>query len=401
MKILMLTPYLPFPLFSGGQIRTYNLLKNLSKKHTITLFSLIKNTDELKYVSELEQYCSEIRVFKRSEKPFTLKNIFRAGTSPYPFLVVRNLVPEVKSAVSEAIKQQSFDVIHAETFYMMPNIPRTKIPVILVEQTIEYLGYESYARSSKLWPIKPLLYFDIFRIKYWEEYFWKNSSRLIAMSDQDRTFMTKTCANVPQIDVVENGIDQAFFEQKKKKQTKQPTVLSVGTFKWLPNIEAVKYLLTDIWPRIQTSIPTAQLRIVGHSPTKEIIAMAEKMHNVSVDGNVADIRDAYAEADVLIAPVLSGKGTRYKVLEAMATETPVVGTPLAVEGLDLQNEKHALIASGADSLAEATVRLLKDAPLRKKLAQHAKQYVSQSFDWKLIASKLNSIYEDVATKSTT
>ena len=85
MKILMLTPYLPYPLLSGGQIRTYNLLKKLSNKHQITLFAMIKNEEEKQYVSELEKYCHKVRVFKRSEKPFTIKNIFKTAFSGFPF----------------------------------------------------------------------------------------------------------------------------------------------------------------------------------------------------------------------------------------------------------------------------------------------------------------------------
>ena len=96
MKILMLTPYLPYPLLSGGQIRTYNLLKNLSKKHQITLFSLIKDDAERQYLKELEKFCSEVRVFKRTQSPWAIRNILLAGFSPYPFVVTRNLVSETK-----------------------------------------------------------------------------------------------------------------------------------------------------------------------------------------------------------------------------------------------------------------------------------------------------------------
>ena len=101
MKILMLTPYLPYPLLSGGQIRTYNLLKKLANKHDVTLFSLIKNEEEKKYIPELKKYCEKVRVFKRSEKPFTLNNIFKTAFSTYPFLVMRNHAPQIITAVEE------------------------------------------------------------------------------------------------------------------------------------------------------------------------------------------------------------------------------------------------------------------------------------------------------------
>jgi len=120
MKILMLTPYLPYPLLSGGQIRTYNLLKILSQKHEITLFALIKEESERQYLSELEKYCTKVKLFKRSKKPFTLKNILRTAISPYPFLVIRNYVSQVIGAVQAELASEHYDLIHAETFYMMP-----------------------------------------------------------------------------------------------------------------------------------------------------------------------------------------------------------------------------------------------------------------------------------------
>src|SRR5690606_13354745 len=121
MRILMLTPYLPYPLLSGGQIRTYNLLKKLAKTHDVTLFALIKEESERQYIPELEKYCRKVQVFKRSQKPFTLRNILKTGFSSYPFLVIRNFTPETKKAVSKELAQTHYDLIHAETFYMMPN----------------------------------------------------------------------------------------------------------------------------------------------------------------------------------------------------------------------------------------------------------------------------------------
>ncbi|HZZ98417.1 MAG TPA: glycosyltransferase family 4 protein [Candidatus Saccharimonadia bacterium] len=399
MKILMLTPYLPYPLFSGGQIRTYNLLKNLSKTHDITLFSLIKEESERQYVQELEKYCTKVRVFRRSKTPFTLRNVLRAGFSLSPFLVIRNFVDEVIHAVKKELQSEHYDLIHAETFYMMPNIPRTDTPVLLVEQTIEYLGYLSYAKSTRFWPVKPLLYIDIFKIRYWEEYFWRVCARLVVMSDNDRQFMLRTTKNpLPKIDVVENGVDVEYFKQTRKHLPKEPTVLFVGTFKWLPNIEAVKFLIEEIWPLIHAKSPTAKLHIVGNSPTADVLQMAQQNPDITISGNIDDIRDAYAGAHVLLAPVFSGKGTRYKVLEALATGTPVVGTKLAVEGIKIEPGVHALIANTAQGLADETVKVLRDTALRERLAANGEKLVFQQYGWDKISKKLDAIYSQLGER---
>ena len=351
MKILMLTPYLPYPLLSGGQIRTYNLLKNLSSKHEITLFALTKDKSERQYLPELEKFCVKIRLFERTFSPWHLKNILRAGFTLFPFLVTRNLVDETKKAVEKEISENKYDLIHAETFYMMPNIPKTDTPVILVEQTIEDMVYQSFASKSKILPIKPLLYIDIQKIKYWEKYYWKSCSHLITMSEEDKDYIQSVAPSVKNIDVVANGVDSQWFTQIRKKLPSRPTILSVGTFKWLPNVEAVEFLVEKVWSLIKEKIPHAQLWIVGNNPTQKIFGYARKDVSIKVTGGISDIRDAYARAHVLLAPVFSGKGTRYKILEALATGTPIVATSTALEGLNITPGKQALVANTALEMA--------------------------------------------------
>lgn len=395
----MLTPYLPYPLVSGGQIRTYNLLKNLSKKHKITLYALIKEERERQYIKYLEPFCSKIRVFKRSTKPFTLKNIFKAGFSLYPFVVTRNLVPETIEAVKNELASQKYDLIHAETFYMMPNIPKTDIPIILVEQTIEHLGYQSYAHSSKLWFLKPFLYIDIAKIKYWENYYWRYCNKLITMSQNDREYIMQENPAVKDVDVVANGVDTDYFDKVKKTLPTKPTILFVGTFYWLPNVQAVKYLATEIWPIIRRKFPEAHLHVVGFRPTKEIQSY-NRLPHVKVSGSIKDIRQAYAKAHLLLAPVKWGKGTRYKILEAMATKTPIVATPLAVEGINgLEVDKHVFIGDTAEELADATIKVLKDAKLQKRLADNSYHLVTKNYNWQAISKDLDRLYSEVGKKN--
>jgi glycosyltransferase involved in cell wall biosynthesis len=392
MKVLMLTPYLPYPLVSGGQIRTYNLLKHLSRHHDITLFSLIKDDSERSHLKELQKYCQKIVLFKRTKNPFVLRNILLAGFSPYPFVVTRNLPLGMKRAVQSELIDSKYDLIHAETFYMMPNIPGTKVPIILAEQTIEYLGYQDYMKKANV-IVRPLLMIDIAKIKYWERYFWKKADKLITMSEDDKRFIEQELGKGTNTSVVANGVDLEFFSAVKKNLPQNPTVLFVGTFKWLPNIEAVAEIVNKIWPLILQSLPSAKLKIVGFSPTDKIKAYAND-HSIEVLGGIDDIRYAFATAHVLLAPIRSGKGTRYKVLEAMITGTPVVATTLAAEGLDLQNGRDVLIADTTRGLADATVRLLKDPELQRKLSQAGQQLVRHGYSWDTISKELDKVYKE-------
>jgi glycosyltransferase involved in cell wall biosynthesis len=392
MKVLMLTPYLPYPLVSGGQIRTYNLLKHLSKHHDITLFSLIKDEAEREHLSELQKYCKKITLFKRTKNPFVPRNILLAGFSTYPFVVTRNLPLGMKQAVQNELKHGKYDLIHAETFYMMPNIPSTNIPIILAEQTIEYLGYQDYMKKAN--PIlRPLLAIDIAKIKYWERYFWGVADKLITMSSEDKQFIERELGKTTNTSVVANGVDLDFFSAVKKNLPKDPTVLFVGTFKWLPNIEAVEEIVKKIWPMIIKELPNAKLKIVGFSPTEKIRAYAQDP-SIQVLGAIEDIRDAFATAHVLLAPIRSGKGTRYKVLEAMITATPVVATTLAAEGLDLKNGENVLIADSSSALAESTIKLLRSKALQQKLGMAGQKIVRRGYSWDAIAKDLDKVYKE-------
>lgn len=397
MKILMLTPYLPYPLLSGGQIRTYNLLKKLADKHDVTLFSLIKDNDEKKYIKELENYCKEVRVFKRSSKPFTLKNIFKTAFSSYPFLVIRNHAPQIISAVEEELQKNKYDLIHAETFYMMPHIPKTSIPTILVEQTIEYLGYESYAKKASSF-YQAILNIDINKIRRWEKHYWKACDTLIVMSEDDKKYISQEIKESKKIEVVANGVDTKWFDEIKKIKHKNPTLLSVGTFKWLPNVEAVDYLVKNIWPLVKKELPNVKLWIVGNAPTEAVYQYEKKDPSIKVIGRIDDIRDAFAQADVLMAPVFSGKGTRYKVLEAMASGTPIVATNTAVEGLNVKSGVHIMTSDSAQGMADLAIELLNDVEKRKKMATYGKEFVKDNYDWSLISNKLDLIYKRIGSK---
>lgn len=389
----MLTPYLPYPLVSGGQIRTYNLLKNLATKHKITLASFVRDPAEEKYLKNLEPFCEKVITFKR-RKAWSPLNIILSGITPFPFLVSIYFDIGVRRKIREELEREKYDLIHAETFYVMPNIPETKVPIFLVEQVIEYLVYQRFIESLPKLAllIKPLLQLDVLKIKWWEKYYWRKSKRLAAMSNEDKRFIEKSDPNL-KVDVIANGVDIEFFEKTRKLTQKNPIILFVGNFKWLPNRDATKFLIEEIWPNIKKSIKNARLWIVGRNPPEDILKFESE--DINIDSQVEDIREAYGKSSVLVAPIRNGRGTKYKILEAMATKTPIVGTRLAIEGLNIINGKEALIGSSSDDLAKQTIRILKDKKLESGLAENAYELVKNRYDWKKISKELDRVYQEV------
>ncbi|MBI4008800.1 hypothetical protein HY357_01055, partial [Candidatus Roizmanbacteria bacterium] len=246
MKILMLTPYLPYPPASGGQIRTLNLLKYLSKNNEITLIALYKNDEEKSYAQYLQSYCKKIYLCKRAEKPWQIGNILKSIFSPLPFLIVRNFSSEAKKIVEKLLLEEYFDVIHAETFYIMPHIPQTSTPIFLLEQTIEYEVYQHFVNSLPFY-LRYFFYFDILKLKYWERYYWKRAFLVGAVSETDKKLINKVEPLIHPV-VVPNGAgDELIAYKLTKKDLTHPVALFVGNFAWLQNTEAANYLYQNIF----------------------------------------------------------------------------------------------------------------------------------------------------------
>ena len=396
MKVLMLTPYLPYPLLTGGQTRSYNLIKRLSSLgHEITLFCLVKSDNEKIYVSELKKYCLNLSVFKRPEKPWTITNILRTALSVYPFLVIRNWAKGEKDAIEGILKREDFGLIHAETFYVMPHIPATKIPILLVEQTIEYLVYKHFVDEFPLFFLKPFLYIDVAKLKFWEKQFWFRAAKVAAMSNEDKKTMKFQLPDLD-VDIVPNGVDIDYFEKKVAKRQQDPVILYLGNFTWLQNREAVAILVNKIWPIIKKEIPHGKLWIIGKDA--KMFFQNQAGDSIRVD-EVEDVREVYQKAWVLVAPIYGGGGTRYKNFEAFASGLPVVTTSIGIGGTDAKDGVHVIIKDNPEDIARAAIELIKNPGVAKKIAENAKKLVSQNYNWDQIAQKLSRIYETLGRKN--
>ncbi len=398
MKILMLTPYLPYPPSSGGQVRSYNLIKNLSSNNEITLFSLIKNESERKYVHELQKYCKKVKVFNRPAKPWTLKNILRTGLSRFPFLVIRNLSEEERRAVKEELSLEKYDLIHAETFYVMPHIPETTVPVLLVDQTIEFQVYLHYVKNHRLLFVKPLLYIDVFKIKYWELLFWKKANQVVAVSESDKSKMVELVSGL-NVKVVPNGAGEDLMAVwKSRKPEKIPTIFFQANFSWLQNVEAAQNLVENVFPLIKKQIMNAKCWIVGQSAKDKVGNLQkESVEVIDLDNSDTEgVINAYRRATVFVAPLEGPGGTRLKILGSMAAGVPVVTSKIGIEGIDAEDKKEVLVADTPKLMAEKVILLLKNKKIYEELIISARKLVEEKYSYKSIAKMLDGIYREVA-----
>jgi glycosyltransferase involved in cell wall biosynthesis len=394
MKILMVTPYVPYPPSSGGQIRTLNLLKHLSEKNEITLVALYKNQAERKYYSYLKKYCKKIYLCQRPEKPWQFKNIFKTIFSFYPFLVVRNFSPEASMIIDNLLKKERFDVIHAETFYVMPHIPKTQTPIVLVEQTIEYNVYKHFVNSLP-WFLRMLFYFDIdiMKLKYWEKHFWKKADIVVAVSTPDEQIIKSQGYKI-KTSVIPNGAgDEMIVKSLTPKKLLKPVVFFQGNFFWLQNVEAAKFIIDTISPLLLKKNKGIIVKIAGQNAEKIGRINNKNIRIVNIaHGDSAKVKKLFLEASIFIAPIFGPGGTRLKILAAMGSGVPVVATDTGVEGLDVADGEHVLIAKSPEEFRDEITNIIMDERLFDKVRKNAYALVKEKYQWKQIASKLESLY---------
>lgn len=392
MNILVVSSYLPFPLLDGGSVRLYNIIKELSKRHKITLICEIRPHQTDADIQEMKKLCEDVLVVKH-RKPWSRQHLLRTTFSTQPLLLVMHTFPEMKKYIVETLNAKLFDVIHVETSYVFQNLPKTYLPVVLVEHNIEYKVYERYAQKA-LFPLRPLLLPDITKIKYWEEKFWKQATKVVAVSKEEQEQMKGVEAAL-----VPNGVDIQKFKFAKSKNRREKRVLFIGNFKWIQNQQAALKILTDIWPKVMDNVGGEEINkylklwIVGKHIPENIKAYASK--SIVIDENAPDETEKiYQQSDILLAPLEVGGGSSYKILEAMASGVPVVTTELGINGVAGENGVHALVGKSDEKLAQGVSDLLRNGELSEKIKVAARKFVEQTYNWQVIAGELEKVYKE-------
>jgi glycosyltransferase involved in cell wall biosynthesis len=391
MKILMISSFLPFPLHSGGHVRLYNLIKNLSNDNEITLICEKRGSQTKSDIEEVEKICKKVITVER-RKQWSTSNIFKTAVSPNPFLVVGHTNDELKNLIRDELVKENFDLIHVETFYVYQNLPKTNLPVVLVEHNIEYLVYKRYADLANS-ILKPLYLLDVSKIKRVEENAWKKATKLVAVSDVEKKLMERN-----DVSVVSNGVDTKNFKFREFDRIgTEKKVLFIGDFKWLQNRDALEFILKDIWPKVKEEYKelgkefNLKLWVVGKNLPDEFKSFAAE--DIIFDtNNKEETPEIFRKSFILLAPLRAGGGTSYKILEAMASGVGIVTTNLGIEGLGAQSGVHVLAAQEASDIASCVVELATDGSLYRKLIHNSRKFVEEKFDWSKISEKLNKVY---------
>lgn len=416
MNILVVSSYVPYPLHSGGQVRLFNLIRELSERHDFTLIAEKRSKQVVDDLSELEKICKKI-IIVPSGKQWSLRNMARTATSSHSFLITGHTNEQLEKAIAHELKNNPFDIIHVETFYVMQNLPGfyqkskilnewigVKIPVVLAEHNIEYTVYKKYMARAPVF-LKPVLAIDIAKIKKEEKYAWEKATRLVTVSHEDKKLAEKAGL---QVALVSNGVNTSQFTFKTVRERRKVIgqagrkILFIGDYKWIQNRDAVIWIIKEIWPEIKSKIKNHKSKI----DTKLWIVgriIPESIRNVTSDPDVQfdekssakPASEIFQEASILLAPIRIGGGTSYKILESMASGTPVVTTLLSAQAIGADDGKDILVGKTTEELAEKTACLLQDEKQYEKISRNGRELIEKNFTWKNIAKELEKVYFDV------
>jgi len=389
LKILVVSPQLPFPMVDGAKRAIFHPLRTLSELgHEIRLVCLSESLD-LDAVRELEHYC-QVEVVLHSKKRSirgTVAGLFQAS----PYFLSRFHHPEVLARVKDHVRQ-GIDILHLETlhcaYYGLELRKHLRVPTVLRLHNVESVILDRYARLTKNPFVKAYVRFEAGRVAAYEKTYCSTFDRLFMISAADAATLTGLSGRLPVV-VLPAGVDSLHFSPKGEEEA--GTVLWMAGFRWPPNRDSFWWFVNSIVPELVRLAPSVRILVAGSHPPPEILSFQHP--NVEILGHVADIRDPIDRASVVVVPLRIGGGIRLKLLELFAMEKAVVSTSIGCEGLAVEDGKHLVVADSEEDFAQSVAGLLKDSQRRKRLGLAARAIVESRFSWDAIVSAYISEYE--------
>ena len=394
MKILFLSPTVPFPLTDGGRIRVFNLLKQIAVKNEVTLLALETQTTDADGVAELQQLGIQVHLVPNAPTlpRVSFGTLVKAFLKRQPITVARYDIPAYRQKFRELIATQTFDLVHYEMFHIAQFHTETHLPGVLSQQNVDSAIWRRLCSETT----NPL-----YKFAYWtQQLAFQRYERVLSpkfdavtcTSDIDAAVFQQHCTENA-IEIIPNGVDITHY--RPDFTTEAPAhLIYIGSMDWYPNEDAVAFFADEVLPRIQERVPDVAFSIVGGNPSARVQKLAER-DGIIVTGRVPEIKPYFAEATVFVVPLRIGSGTRLKILEALAMGKAIVSTTVGAEGLDLKDGAEIFIADEPTAFADVVTRLLTDVQLRRRIGENGRSRVEQDYDWRSIGEKLHALYTKI------
>lgn len=389
-RILMVTPYLPDPPHWGSAIRVRELVRELSKRHRVSLLTYQQPWQD-ENVRAVEAFCESVHTVPASWPDSSDRTgRLRSLASIEPYAVRRLTSAAIQQKLDGLLTAGDYELVQVESSFLCGlNLSRAPA-TILDEHNIEYELLERTMRVERAVPRKLFNLVEFAKVRHTERQAWKQFDGCVATSDRELAQIASVVPGKP-VATVPNGVDLARFAPQHGFATSG--LVFTGLMSYRPNIDAVTYFVREILPLIHRVRPAEIFTIVGWGLTDEVRALLGP--RVVATASVPDVRPYLARASAVVAPIRMGSGTRLKVLEALAMARPLVSTSIACEGLELEPGSHLLVADDPAHFAAAVIRVLEDKALADRLGAVGRQAVESRYGWEASAARLEALHDVV------
>lgn len=388
-RLLFLTSRFPFPLEKGDKLRAYHLIRELSERFEIILFALSPTQITPAQRKALTPYCHSIHV-----------SIVPKVKSYSNLLVMRNLPFQIAYFQSGTSMKELEQVVHetnprivfCHLIRMAEYARRLPVRVKVIDYMDAFSKGMERMHATTSWWLRPFVRHEAVSLARYEQAVYHEFGAHFIISRQDRSCMP--VKEKETMDVVPNGVDLTYFHPMEGKR--KYTVLFNGHMAYPPNIASALFTAKKIMPALRKKMPEANLLIAGAEPARQIRQLANRQTTIS--GWMDDIRTAFADSSVMVAPMLISIGLQNKILQAMAMGVPCVVSTLANNAIGATPGKELLVADDPEDYATQIELLCNDAAFRDSVVRQAQAFINRHFSWEqgaaLIVRKIEKLLAD-------
>ena len=400
MRLLFLTPQFPYPPHKGTTLRNYNLIAGLAQHHTIDLLSF--NDEVAVPATPLDQLCRRIATIRQPTRAAS-RRMLDTLLSPWPDMGLRLWSPDFRQQLAAWLHDGAYDVIQVEGLELaryVLNVNQAQGRIVFDDHNAEYLLQQRIAQAEIAacgWNAGAVYSSIQWRkLRRFERQVCQHADRVVCVSEADAAAMQQLDPTLRPA-VVPNGVDTEFYRREAITPLDLPrhSLVFTGTMDFRPNVDAMLWFAHEVLPLVKRAVSDVHLYIVGQRPH----ARLDTLHAdpaITITGAVDDTRPYTSAADVYVVPLRMGGGTRLKLLEALALETPIVSTALGAEGFEVTHDRELLLADDAAVFASAIEKLLANRDRAHALGVAGRAFAVMHYDWRSIVPKLEAVYHALA-----
>lgn len=394
LRILMLMAAMPYPPIWGSGQRNYELLRYLSRHHDVTLLTYQTSKDPV--AADVLSKCARV-IYVPAPLDGAAKRRRQLGSliSPHSFHAGSLYSAALQDALDRTLADESYDILQTEQSRLsrLRVNPGTAL-VVLDEHNIEYETLRRNVGVERSPALKLYYFGEYLKHRAEEIAAWRAAAGCTVTSLREEQILNEIVPGKPTA-VVMNSVDITYF-RPSEAQTDPDELVFTGLMRYRPNVDAVCHFVRSTMPLIQRVRPRTRLTIVGAGPSPEVLRLAGP--DVRVTGTVADVRPFLERAAVVVVPIRTGGGTRFKVAEGLAMGKAVVATTIGAEGIGVRHGEQVLLADDPAAFADQVVRALEDRALARALGAAGRDFAERNLSWEAAGGRLESFYGELRRK---